>query len=182
MLRPRGSPFVFVNWYGFRRLSGPKPPPSGGRRRPPKKFVELDSDIEHEKRLRATDMRAVDEDLRNGASTQSFCHGLPVTRIRLDIEFLPLHALLLEEHLRPSAERAPVRNVHLHISCHIASPDRWKRIAVMALISDHARLRSATVRKPPSAQMLMIPRGPGGVAQSSFTACLMSRAPVAPDG
>ena len=67
-------------------------------------------------------MRAVDEDLRHGVSTLRFRDGLPVNRIRLDIEFLPLHALLLEEHLRPAAERASVRDVQQHISCHIASP------------------------------------------------------------
>ena len=48
-------------------------------------------------------MGAVDEDLRHGVSTRRFRHGLPVNRIRLDIEFLPLHALLQHRARRPQA-------------------------------------------------------------------------------
>src|SRR5437660_3238583 len=46
----------------------------------------------------------------------------------------------------------------------------------------HSAWSSATVPKPPSAQMLTTARLPRGIAASSFTACERMRAPVAPNG
>lgn len=98
---------------------GDRSGPSGLAR---KKFVEASLGLEREQLVTTTDMRAIDKDLRHRFSTRRFYHRLPVSRIRLDIELVPLHSFLAEEFFGPAAERTPAHGVEEDIWLHVMAP------------------------------------------------------------